>query len=208
MVRERVRRPDPPEPAPPQLMDGAQPVNTERPQITAMGIDPSLTGTGIAVIKDGQLVAQTLAPKKLRHVHRLKWFRFELIKILNAYEPDIVAIEGYGFGAKNSHAHSLGELGGVLKLALLDCMTDYLVVPPTSLKMFVTGKGNSPKTVMGKELYKRFEIDLDDDNQVDAAGLAMMALAWVDGFTLTQCQSKALKKVVEMGENNFVPGDT
>ena len=203
MVRQRVRRPDPPDNDIPQLMDGAQPVKVDRPQITVMGIDPSLTGTGIAVIKDGQLVAQTLAPKKLRGVHRLKWFRFEFVKLLNMYEPDLCAIEGYGFGAKNSHAHSLGELGGVLKLQMLDCMTDFLVVPPTSLKLFVTGKGNSPKTVMGKELYKRFDIDLDDDNQVDAAGLAMMAMGWVDGLSLTQFQSKALKKVVEMGENNL-----
>jgi hypothetical protein len=71
----------------------------------------------------------------------------------------------------------LGELGGVTRLALYNLKIPYVLVPPATLKKFITGKGNSPKNIMLKEIFKRFAMDFDDDNVADAYSLAQLGRA-------------------------------
>lgn len=162
-----------------------------------MGIDPSLTSTGLAVLEQGQLAVHRLAPS-LRGVERLAWFYAEIVRHLRFYAPAVVTIEGYAFGAR-SHAHALGELGGVIRLALHDCGLTARVVPPTSLKLFASGSGHCEKSVISKELFKRYGVDLANNDEVDAAGLAIVgaALLAVDrpGTGLPAFQRKALQKI-------------
>lgn len=89
------------------------------------------------------------------------------------------AIEGYAYSAKGA-VFNLGELGGVLRLALYKRGVPTIEVPPTFLKKHMTGKGNSPKNLMLKEAYKRYEIDIDDDNDCDAFALALVAQDYFD----------------------------
>lgn len=84
------------------------------------------------------------------------------------------AIEGYAYSAKGA-VFNLGELGGVLRLALYKRNIRTIEVPPTYLKKFLTGKGTSPKNVMLKEAYRLYEIDINDDNDCDAFALALVA---------------------------------
>jgi hypothetical protein len=60
---------------------------------------------------------------------------------------DFVLIEGYAFGAKGQ-VFNIGECGGVLKHKLWSMGVEFDVVPPTVLKKFATGKGNSDKKAM------------------------------------------------------------
>jgi hypothetical protein len=94
----------------------------------------------------------------------------------------MVFIEGYAFGAKGSSGISLGELGGVTRLALHDLTIPYIEIPPTQLKKFVTGKGGAPKDIMLKEVYKRWGADFNDDNIADAFSLVQLGR----GLTNTQ----------------------
>ena len=109
---------------------------------TVVGIDPSLTSTGIAVVRQGLLRTHRLQPPKLVGPARLDWFFTMFTGLLEMEQPDLVVIEGYAFGAK-AHHHALGELGGILRLALHRKEQSFLVVPPTSLKLFVTIKGSA-----------------------------------------------------------------
>lgn len=199
IARVRVRRPDPPVPCPDWLWrETAVAINVPCSPSVVMGIDASLTATGVAIIENGKMHAEVLSPPKdqNRGMPRLAWFRARIVQLVRAATPELIFIEGYGFGAKG-HAHSLGELGGVIKLALYDCGVPVELVPPTVLKLFSTGKGNAEKDVVSKELYKRFGVDLMNNNEVDAAGLAIMALARVDpqfAAKLTAPQAKALEK--------------
>lgn len=159
-----------------------------------LGIDPSLTSTGLAHGESGIPVASNLTPPKgLDGVNRLIWFRSQFTDLLTTEKPEFVAIEGYAFGRIN-RAHHLGELGAVLRLALVDTRTPSMIVPPSCLKKFITGKGNAKKSEMMKDLYKRFEIDLSDEDQVDAAGLLLMARASRYAGATNQAQREALAK--------------
>ena len=60
-----------------------------------------------------------------------------------------------------------------------------VLVTPSQLKKFATGKGNVDKNVVIKEVYKRFGIDTDDDNTADAVVLGYIGLALTDEYVPT-----------------------
>lgn len=165
-------------------------------EIRVLGIDPSLSCTGIACVSGGRLQTTRLEPpKQVKGSRRLAWFYESLAKILDATGAEVVAIEGYAYAA-NARQHALGELGGVYRLCMHLRNQDFLIVPPTVLKKFSTGKGNADKSIVAKELFKRFAVDLESNDEVDAAGLALIALAKVDSrFQLPNTQQECLDKV-------------
>jgi crossover junction endodeoxyribonuclease RuvC len=192
-----VRRPDPPESEPNTVcpMPAGQTVRTPNLPGCVMGVDGSLTGTGIAALFGDHLVGETLSPKKITGVNRLSWFRTVFKAKIILYDPALIVFEGYGFASKFGHSHSLGELGGILKLAAFEFDRPFIIVPPTVLKKFTTGKGNAEKNAVSKEAYKRYGVDLSDNNQVDAAMLAIMGRAHLGGLELTAFQKEAMQKI-------------
>ena len=82
-------------------------------------------------------------------------------------------MEGYAFGSQM--ANMLGELGGMVKLSLFDVDLYPLIVPPTSLKKYVTGKGQGiPKSQMVLHVYKKWGAEFSDDNAADSYALAQL----------------------------------
>ncbi|ORT58219.1 hypothetical protein [Streptomyces sp. CB03238] len=98
---------------------------------------------------------------------------------------DVVAMEGYAAGAKFGRELA-GELGGAVKLALLDVLDKPacypIIVAPTKLKKYTTGKGTAAKAEMLLAVYKKWGVTYDDDNLADAYSLARAANSW---FTRT-----------------------
>src|ERR1700690_2602661 len=107
-------------------------------------------------------------------------------------EPDLIAIEGYSYGSKAGREMA-GELGGVLRHMLWHCGFTYIDVPPTTLKQYVTGKGNAQKSMMIKEVYKKWQYEAADDNEADAYSLARLAADYHLGATKIE---KMLAKIV------------
>lgn len=175
-----------------------------------MGIDQSLSCTGVAVLRAGRLKTFKLKPviqvpgarpgktrqEALSGTARLAWFREQFHAIIQLYKPAVLGLEGYSFNSRDSHAHALGELGGLLRLVAHDCRLPIIVVPPNNVKQFATGKGQGAKDMVSKEAFKRWGIDVDDNNEADAAIIALMTqAASVPGQTLTIPQTKALEGI-------------
>lgn len=174
-----------------------------------LGLDLSLTGSAIAVIdkSTGKLHEN---PRTLRNnlkgMTRLAFLRTEIISmVFNLKEQHTVLpvfIEGYGFSFRGMD-FSLAELGGAIRLALLECVNQpYFDVPPMSLKMFITGKGNAAKNIMLEQVYRKYKIGsevLVDDNQVDAFSLAQYGLAYLHwaktGEAPSKKQAESFKKI-------------
>lgn len=90
-----------------------------------------------------------------------------------------VAMEGYAYGSQMSHM--LGELGGIVKLALKGHGVYPLIIPPTTLKKYVTGKGTGiQKNQMLLHTYKKWGVEFTDDNACDSFALARMASGAAD----------------------------
>jgi crossover junction endodeoxyribonuclease RuvC len=193
-------------------MTGAKPIhwlNDYEVSDVYMVIHPSLTATGVAIFHQGMLKTFVLSAIKevpgarpgktkqeaMKGIERVAWFYAEFSSLFKIYRPTTLAIEGYSYGSKNSHSHSLGELGGVLRLAAHDCRLRTIIVPPNNLKQFATGKGNVGKGVVSKEAFKRWGIDVNDDNEADAGVLSLMASSYEMDAPLTAFQETAMKKV-------------
>jgi Holliday junction resolvasome RuvABC endonuclease subunit len=104
------------------------------------GIDLSLTSTGWSC---GD--AQTCIQSKFKSMQRLDEVSNQIYAFLQLAKFPAVVIEGYSFASRNSQAHSIGELGGVVKLMLWKNGIEYVDVPPTVRAKFATGKGNASK---------------------------------------------------------------
>jgi crossover junction endodeoxyribonuclease RuvC len=146
-----------------------------------VGLDISLTSTGIAT-EDGEFNVFTV-PAKFDHPQaRYDYILNEIVGHLAALP--VVAIEGYAFAKQSSHAHAQGELGGIVRRYLWQNRISFVEIPPTSLKKFVTGKGNSNKTDMVSSVTLRTGREWAGkgaDDRVDAWGLRQMLMVAYHG---------------------------
>jgi crossover junction endodeoxyribonuclease RuvC len=117
-----------------------------------VGIDASLTSTGIVVLNEGYVYTDTIQ-RKSTGVERLIEIR-ELVR-LAVSGADLVAIEGYAF-ARPNQAHQIGELGGVLRVMFHEEKIKYIEAAPSAVKKFATGKGNAKKEDVVLSVYKRW----------------------------------------------------
>jgi crossover junction endodeoxyribonuclease RuvC len=146
-----------------------------------VGIDPGLTCTSVTVFCGDVATVQAIEPVKLRGPERLDYLRRTLLDLLPPpAEADLIAVEGYAFGAQNAR-EAMGEWGGILRWSLWAAGYRYVVVPPSSLKAFVTGKGNAPKEVMMREVFRKWAFVAESNDDADSYALARFAVAFHAG---------------------------
>lgn len=141
--------------------------------MNVVGIDPSLTATGIATGRD----TWTAPDPRFEGDDRLHDLHQHVVMAITGPTPDLVVIEDLP-----THAQGAGKTGmahGVVRFACLNRTVRYITVPPATLKKFATGKGNATKADMRMELFKRTGADIRDDNQVDAIWLRHLGLTYL-----------------------------
>lgn len=164
-----------------------------------IGLDVS-TKTGIAVIEfTGKDLYETkvlmeLSHPKLKGFVRCGHIAKSVLRVLTDYTPDVLMVEGYSFSGKFVSQIKI-EVQVILNYFLWQENYVPYNLPPTSLKKFVTGKGNAKKDLVMKEVLKRWNIDTDNDNIADAAGLAMAGAAMKGMLTMPKPSMDALKNV-------------
>jgi Holliday junction resolvasome RuvABC endonuclease subunit len=162
-----------------------------------LGIDQSLTHSGV-VILDGKGNFQygfAIKPKT-RGVTRLKEIVATLRENLNPEFTYFTCMEGYSYGNMFGKAFELGELGGIIK-----CWAGSgLIVAPTTLKKFITGKGKLEKGIDKKDIIPRivkekWGFETKDDNIADAYGLARIAYLYEHQDECTKTELECIKAV-------------
>lgn len=147
-----------------------------------IGIDQSYSGFGLAVLtEEGYHPELWKFPKTKKVSEGERLFQISvrlvtyLLTIAESYSIETVAMEGYAYGAKLNR-EKLGELGGIVKLGINIALNkDAIIIPPRSLKLFVTGNGNASKEDMIAAVQKKWSPEITDNNLADALGLAFMA---------------------------------
>jgi len=151
-----------------------------------VGIDPSLTSTGVVVIKDGIVAEQhaivSKPPKEktpATEAERLMKIRDSIRTfVMMDRKPSLVLVEGLAFTARNTSA--LVQLAGLnyfIREILIQGKVPFVIVSPTSLKKFATGKGNVDKNLIMMEVYKRWNFSPENSDVCDAFVLAQIGLA-------------------------------
>ncbi len=138
---------------------------------TVIGIDASLTGAGVAVVKDGEFIASYRIVPKNKGVERLIEVETRIVDILRRHEPDLICLEDYAH-SKSGKAHQMGELGGVLRVLFHKSELPWIVIGIGQLKKFVTGKGNGKKDLVLMNVFKKWGLQFGNSDEADAFGLA------------------------------------
>jgi Holliday junction resolvasome RuvABC endonuclease subunit len=132
-----------------------------------------------------------------RGMARIRWIRDSVLDVASG--SDIVVLEGYAFGAKGNAFISLAELGGVVRCALADISKRYVDVPPASLKLFATGKGNAKKDEVLAAAIRSLQYPGHNHNEADALWLRAMSIAALTSpapdAPLSETKARALAKI-------------
>lgn len=169
-----------------------------------VGIDLSWTRTALVALDlgAGNRADRTLSiptqPKLFAcRQARLRHIRQAVLEFVNDVGPQLVAVEGYSFGSKAGRELA-GELGGAVRLALWEDAVPFIDVPPTTLKKFVTGKGNCEKNLILREVFRKWGYAAEGDDEADAFALAKLAVeahAHRAGDAVTKQTAALLEKV-------------
>jgi crossover junction endodeoxyribonuclease RuvC len=160
-----------------------------------VGLDLSLTGTGVASLAPGGAPRVGVLTTKYRGTWRLAKLRELVVDVCR--NADAVAVEGYAYAAKASHAHSLGELGGVVRLALWDRDIPVLDVPPSTVKLYACGKGNASKNDVLLAAAKRLDYQGSSNDEADAMWL-LAVLAAHRGAPIVDVPANHLRALVAL----------
>lgn len=142
--------------------------------MNVIGLDLSLTQTGISTPK-GTYHLKTPA-NKIKGWERVN----EIVNFVTGhtsnYRDPLVLIEGYSFGSKGRAVFDLGELGGVVRFTFWETGVKFIDVPPSTLKILATGKGNAGKMEVVVAARDRLNLDTTNDNEADARWLRELGL--------------------------------
>jgi len=171
---------------------------------TVLGIDQSARATGICVlcsetraVKRLELVAppKTTAGAELASPH-LAVLDGRLRALLAEYAPQAVVMEGYAYNAANKK-FMLGEVGGVVKLAVLTFNTTLYVAAPKQVKKFISGNASADKEQVMRAVLGNYGVDIGDDNLADAFTLAAIAAEIVNPHTQRRCAKEVAQQVAQ-----------
>lgn len=139
------------------------------------GLDVS-TKTGLACIDSGETVGSKLITfPKARGFERVQLIANSVKNVMEEWSPGLIVIEGYGYGNTNTLV-DLVEIGTGIRLGLKELGFSWWLVPPTSLKLWITGKGNAGKPQMAASVKERWGFESKSDDVID--GYALAQLGW------------------------------
>lgn len=139
--------------------------------VKVLGLDLSITGTGLAHTVEGAVCTHLIKTNPKDRDGRL-------VQIQNT-------IREYAAGAslclieaptpRSPSSVVSGMVQGAARLVLLDMGIPYGTLMPASLKKYATGKGTGDKIPMAIAALKRAGLEFPDDNQCDAYWLWVAA---------------------------------
>lgn len=155
-----------------------------------LGVDPSLTSTGEAVIWSGKNRPPAIAtrriesapPKRARGDKRPATLPERAARIraiasdaTSAFAPDLAVVEAPSYGSQGASTWDRAWLWGNIVHRLLDSGVPVAIVPPATRALWATGSGKagkSPIAVHMSRMWPDLDPDSVSDDEWDAVALA------------------------------------
>jgi len=144
-----------------------------------LGLDLSLTGTGMCVVETGAergLLTTINTTAKTRTEDRLITIRRHIAQASSGVDAAI--IEGLSYGSVGGAQAERSALHWMVRVDLYQMGVPFVVVTPMSLKKFVCGTAKAEKSMMIREVFRRWGVEAANDNEADAAALAHLGLVY------------------------------
>lgn len=153
-----------------------------------VGLDLSLTATGIAVVtktdRGYRLTASTVTSKGRRDASVLerdaRLRELEAGIVHHAVGAELVVIEAPFSGVRGGSPIDRDGLHWIVYRALIARGVPLALIPPTSLKLAIAGAGNADKAAVSSAVTKMWpDLEIGSSDVADAAGLAHLgAVHW------------------------------
>ena len=161
-----------------------------------VGMDPSYNGFAIVIIdKDAKIIDQILLKSNTEYEAEDRIIQLEkgFVFLAQLNELQTVYIEGPAYSSNGGFALQMGALHYYLRIFFRKNNINFKVITPGTLKKFITGKGTAKKELMLLNVYKKWNVEFEDNNLCDAYSLARLALDEYDKIRLYKI-SKMFKK--------------
>jgi crossover junction endodeoxyribonuclease RuvC len=175
------------------------------------GLDMSLASTGFSKIDSSGFKIETIKTKSLKHgdfpndIERIDHIVGECMSRIES--PSLVCVEDFFVPmnkAQFGSAIKLIGLGTMMRKALYDAKMPFVVISPSQIKKFATGKGNCQKNMVLRDVYKKWNVEAKDDNQADAFVLAKIAESILGGKSLLKYEQQVIDACIkERPKYNF-----
>lgn len=150
-----------------------------------VGLDLSLTGTGVATADGDSLIAQTVASKGSKddslskRAHRLRSLHQRIVD--NVPDGAYVAIETPAYNQTGGKHHDRSGLWWLVVDDLHRRGISIVEFSTTTVKRYATGNGGASKMeVMAATIRRHPDIEIRNDNESDAVVLAQMLRRLLD----------------------------
>jgi crossover junction endodeoxyribonuclease RuvC len=155
------------------------------PSKRVVGVDLSLTGTGLATITPDRAPIVSTSRSKILGASlndrdsRLRGIEHTVLAVCDG--AALVVVEGPSYASKGAGTWDRAGLWWYVIRALLATGVPTAEVPPTTLKKFAAGKGNADKTAVAVGLSRLWpDVNASNDNEWDALALATMGAQHLD----------------------------
>lgn len=170
-----------------------------------VGLDLSLTATGVGIIQDAEISTHTIKSKGVKDASllerrgRLAALRSEIGGFV--MDADLVCVEQPAYSSTTGHMHDRSGLWWLVVEWMMGGLWSPAVVeiPPQAVKMYATGKGNAGKDDVLAAVIRRYaDVEVSNNNESD--GLVLAALGarhlgkQIDG-EMPKASLRALEKI-------------
>lgn len=146
-----------------------------------LGVDPGLatTGWGIVEKKGSQLILHKfgaiLTSPRLDLPQRLCRIRQELLRIIDVYDPFVMAIEELYFAKFAVSIAATAQARGAILLSAAESGLEVVEYNPRAVKMAMTGYGSASKIQMQTMVQRFFRLQEipQPDDAADAMAIAL-----------------------------------
>lgn len=150
-----------------------------------LGLDISLSGTGIVLLADNyQLVDTLLITSNHKGVERLFHIENTFMKYIDVFSNiKLCCVEGYAYQERGK-VFEIGEVTGLYLLNLFKLGIPFIKAAPSQLKKYATGKGDPTikKNFILLKVFQNFGQEFSDDNVCDAYVMARIAHDFYNSF--------------------------
>lgn len=152
---------------------------TAAPDAVILGLDPSLRGTGWAVIRGGRqpsaLAYGTIRnPASWERSRCLMKIAVTLRDVLKAHPATVCAIEGLFFAQNLQTALIMGEARGAALASIAEAGLEIYEMAPRRVKQAIVGYGGAQKLAVAKMVQRMLGLaELPDPDAADALALAL-----------------------------------
>lgn len=147
------------------------------------GIDPS-THTGFVIIDEKlNVLYSELCNMEHKGLVGARMLSERYERICYEYHITSIFIEGISWGSKNKNVlEMLAVINILLREYLFDCCPLY-IVPPLTMKKFITGNGKATKKDVAVGLKTTWNLFLSNEHMRDALGMAIVGVHYLNNLS-------------------------